>query len=66
MVRREEEAELEKLKNPDMPLQESQLGVAAKQMAMATANNMAKLDRNTRNQLLQSIAAFDASEKEAS
>jgi len=49
-----------------MPLQESQLGVAAKQMAMATANNMAKLDRNTRNQLLQSIAAFDASEKEAS
>ena len=59
----DDEAELEDMKKEDVPLKDTHLGVAARQMAVATANNMSKLDRNTRNQLLESIAAFDASEQ---
>jgi len=59
----DDEAELQELKREDVSLEQTHLGVAAKQMAVATTNNMAKLDRNTRNQFLQSIAAFDAFEQ---
>jgi len=59
----EDEAELQKLLKPDMPIEQTHLGVAARQMAATTANSMSKLDRNTRNQLLESIAAFDTSEQ---
>ena len=55
----EDEEALRVLKEDDVPLEETQLGVAARQMAVATANNMSKLDRKTRNELLESIAAFD-------
>jgi len=55
----EDEEDLRVLKEDDVPLEETQLGVAARQMAVATANNMSKLDRKTRNELLESIAAFD-------
>jgi len=50
---------------PDMPLQETHLGVAAKQMAVATANNMGRLDEETRHKLLQSIASFDRDQPNA-
>jgi len=63
---KDDESELVHLKSEDIPLKDTHLGVAARQMAVATANNMAKLDRNTRNQLLQSVAAVDASEQGAS
>jgi len=59
----DDEELLQGLKEEDVPLENTQLGVAAKQMAVATANNMSKLDRNTRNQLLKSIAEFDAAEQ---
>ena len=55
----EEELELLELAKPDMPLQQTHLGVAAKQMAEATANNLGRLDGNARHKLLQSLAAFD-------
>jgi len=42
-----------------MPLQQTHLGVAAKQMAEATANNLGHLDGNTHHKLLQSLDAFD-------
>jgi len=55
----QDEESLQFLKEEDVPLEETQLGVAAWQMAVATDNNMEKLDRDTCNKLLQSIAAFD-------
>ena len=61
-----EESELVEMRKEEVPLAATHLGVAAKQMAVATANNMAKLDRNTRNQLLQSIADIDTSEQGSS
>jgi len=62
----EDEAELQTLLKPDMPIEQTHLGVAARQMAVATANNIEKLDQNTRHQLLQSIAAFDRANPDAS
>jgi len=62
----DEEAIMQGLKREDVPIEQTHLGVAARQMAVATANNMSKLDRNTRNQLLKSIADFDAAEQSAS
>jgi len=55
----EEESDLQKLWQPDMPLHETHLGVAARQMAVATSNNIARLDGETRKKLLQSLATFD-------
>jgi len=55
----EEESDLLELVKPNMPLEQTHLGVAARQMAVATANNMARLDEDTRHQLLQSLATFD-------
>ena len=62
----DDEELLQALKEEHVPLEKTQLGVAAKQMAVATANNMSKLDRNTRDQLLKSIAEFDMAEQDAS
>jgi len=55
----EEESDLEKLGQPDMPLRETHLGVAARQMAVATSNNIARLDGETCQNRLQSLATFD-------
>jgi len=55
----DEESDLKKLLLPNMPLKETHLGVAAKQMAVATANNLAHLDEETRRKLLQSLATFE-------
>ena len=55
----EEESDLLELVKPNMPLEQTQLGVAAKQMAVATANSIARLDGETRHKLLQSLATFD-------
>ena len=60
----EEESHLQKLLKPDMPLQETHLGVAAKQMAVATANNLAHLDDDTRHKLLQSLATFERDQRD--
>jgi len=57
--------QLQALKEEHVPLENTQLGVAAKQMAVATANNMSKLNRNTRDQLLKSVAEFDMAEQGA-
>ena len=54
---------LQDMKHESVPLKENHLGVAARQMAVATANNIDKLNRNARNKLLQSIATFDTSEQ---
>ena len=62
----DDEELLQSLKEEEVPLESTQLGVAARQMAVATANNMEKLDKNTRNQLLKSIADFDMAEQAAS
>jgi len=61
----DEESALLELMRPDMPLQETHLGVAAKQMAVATANNMGRLDEEIRHKLLQSLAAFDRDQPNA-
>jgi len=58
----EEESDLQRLLNPVMPLQQTHLGVAAKQMAVATANNLGRLDEETRHKLLQSLATFERNE----
>jgi len=45
-----------------MPLQQTHLGVAAKQMAVATANNLGRLNEETRHKLLHSLATFEHNE----
>ena len=61
----EEELELLELAKPDKPLHQTHLGVAAKQMAEATANNLGHHDGETRDKLLQSLAAFDRAQPNA-
>jgi len=60
----EEESDLQKLLKPDMPLQETHLGVAAKQVAVATANNLAHLDEDARHKLLKSLATFERDQRD--
>ena len=57
----EEEALLNTLKAETVDLKDTALGVAAKQMATAVTHNMEKLDNETRNMLLQSLAKYDSS-----
>jgi len=47
----------------EIDLKDMVLGVAAEQMAAAITQNIDKLDRNSRNLLLQSLAKFDSTEK---
>jgi len=61
----EEELELLELAKRDMPLQQTHLGVAAKQMHEATANNLGRLDGETQHKLLKSMAAFDRDQPNA-
>jgi len=61
----EEELELLELAKPDKPLHQTHLGVAAKQMAEATANNLGHLDGETRHKLPQSLAAFERDQPNA-
>ena len=61
----DEESVMQDLKKEDIPIEQTHLGVVAWQMAVAIANNVAKLDRNTRNQLLKSVAEFDMAEQDA-
>jgi len=42
-----------------MPMKETQLGVATKQMDVATSNNLAHFDQETGHKLLQSLATFE-------
>ena len=55
-----EEDELLAAQGDDIDLKDTALGVAAKQMAAAVAENMSKLDDKTRHELLQSLAKFDS------
>lgn len=61
-----EKLELQELLQPDMPLEQTHLGVAAKQMAVATVNNLAHLDGETHNKLLQSLTTFECDQCSAS
>ena len=56
---RSEEAALQSLKDEDMPLKDTALGVATTQMARAVTNNLTNLDSPTRNLLLKSLQDFD-------
>jgi len=54
----EDESELHQLLWLDMPLLETYMCVAAKQMDVATANNLEHLEGQTHNKQLQSLATF--------
>ena len=55
-----EEALLNTLKTDNIDLKDTALGMAAKQMAMAATHNMEKLDDETWNMLLKSVAKCDS------
>ncbi len=54
-----EEAILQDLKEVDVPLEQTALGIAAKQMARGVANSIQHLDEQSRHNLLQSLASFE-------
>ena len=56
-----EESRLQELKAVNVPMEETALGVAAKQMARGIANSIHHLDDESRHSLLQSLASFEAS-----
>jgi len=62
----EEESELQEMLKPDMPLKQTHLGVTAKQMAVATANNLEHVDKETNRKLLQSLATFERNQHDSS
>jgi len=62
----EDENKLLAITSDEIDLKDTALGVAAKQMAAAVTQNMGKLDRNSRNLLLQSLAKFDSAENQVS
>ena len=55
------ESRLQELKAVDVPMEETALGVAAKQMARSVANSTHHLDDESRHSLLQSLASCEAS-----
>ncbi len=61
----EEEDVLLAISSDDIDIKDTALGVAARQMATAVSQNMAKLDANSRHELLQSLAKFAASNDES-
>ena len=62
----EDENKLLAITSDEIDLKDTALGVAAKQMAAAVTQNIGKLDRNSRNLLLQSLAKFDSMENQVS
>jgi len=61
----DEETMLNTLKEEEIELKDTALGVAAKQMAAAVTQNMEKLDDESRLKLLQSLAKYQSSGTEA-
>jgi hypothetical protein len=57
-----EETALEKLKDPQMNLKDTALGVATSQMARAIQHNLAVLDSPQRAALKQSLQEYDESQ----
>lgn len=56
---RGEEAKLQELKNSEVELKDTALGVATNQMARAVTNNLGNLDSPTRRALAESLKDFD-------
>ena len=62
----EDEAHLQDLRKDEVPIQKTALGIAAKQMATAVSTNIATLDDETRQQLLQSLARYESEQRNGS
>ena len=56
---RDEEEKLQALKNMDVPIKDTALGVATEQMARAVTNNLSNLNTPTRKSLKSALADYD-------